>query len=255
MIFIHQGACLQTVLTFIPYTEFRWRLVFGQLFALDIQICGPNLILVRDGAYSVQLNGLLSELAPIPRLKVREENLSFHEICTFIFIFQEFLSRYADDRGLTFEFVHITDRFRDRDFFLPELQLPVSSVSNPASLAAATTTTITNPPSNRPSTASGNAPTPHLLHPVGTPASSLNPLTPASVGPSSQSQQQPNSPSQPMISPSPGFMGIGSPMMTNTVGSPMTNTAPTSQLPAASPMTAPTASPGNLYGKIRLKFI
>lgn len=225
MIFFNQGACVQTILTLIPYTEFRWRLVFGQIFALDIQICGPNLILVRDGAYSVQLNSFLPELAPIPRLK-------------------EFLSRYADDRGLTFEFVHITDRFRDRDFLLPELQLPVPSVSNSTSM---TTTAITNPPSNRPSTASGNAPTPHLLHPVGTPASSLNPLTPASVGPSSQSQQQANSPSQPMISPSPGFMSMGSPMMANTVGSPMTNTPAPAQLPVASPMTVPTASPGNLY--------
>lgn len=160
---------------------------------------------------------------------------------------KEFLSRYADDRGLTFEFVHITDRFRDRDFLLPELQLPVPSVLNSTSM---TTTAITNPPSNRPSTASGNAPTPHLLHPVGTPASSLNPLTPASVGPSSQSQQQANSPSQPMISPSPGFMSMGSPMMANTVGSPMTNTPAPAQLPVASPMTVPTASPGNLYGKI-----
>jgi len=41
------------------------------MFALDIQICGPNLILVRDGAYSVQLNNLLPELTPIPRLKVK----------------------------------------------------------------------------------------------------------------------------------------------------------------------------------------
>lgn len=41
------------------------------MFALDIQICGPNLILVRDGAYSVQLNSLLTELSPIPRLKVK----------------------------------------------------------------------------------------------------------------------------------------------------------------------------------------
>ncbi len=40
------------------------------MFALDIQICGPNLILVRDGAYSVLLNSLLTELSPIPRLKV-----------------------------------------------------------------------------------------------------------------------------------------------------------------------------------------
>ena len=65
-----QGACLQSILTFVPYTEFRWRLIFGQIFALDIQICGPNLILIRDGAYSVQLNSVLQDLSPIPRLKV-----------------------------------------------------------------------------------------------------------------------------------------------------------------------------------------
>jgi hypothetical protein len=59
------------VLTFVPYTEFRWRLIFGQIFAVDIQICGPNLILVRDGAYSVQLNSVLTELSPIPRFKVK----------------------------------------------------------------------------------------------------------------------------------------------------------------------------------------
>jgi hypothetical protein len=111
-----------------------------------------------------------------------------------------------------------------------------------------TTTTITNPPSNRPLT-SGNAPTPHLLHPVGTPASSLNPLTPVSVGPGSQSQQQANSPSQPMIAPSPGFMGMGSPMMMTAIGSPMTNTT-TAQLTAPSPMGIPTASPGNIYGQL-----
>ncbi|CAF4864428.1 unnamed protein product, partial [Rotaria magnacalcarata] len=78
--------------------------------------------------------------------------------------------------GLTFEFTHITDRLRDRDFILPELQLP--PVPFPISLSS-TTTTTTNPPSNR-ALASGNAATPHLLHPAGTPGSSLNPLTPAS---------------------------------------------------------------------------
>ncbi|CAF0807683.1 unnamed protein product [Adineta steineri] len=221
IIFINQGACIQSTFTFVPYTEVRWRLIFGQIFALDIQICGPNLILVRDGAYSVQLNSLLPELLPIPRLK-------------------DFLSRYADDRGLTFEFMHITDCFRDRDFLLPELQLP------PPPPPVSTTTITTNPPSNRPLT-SGNAPTPHLLHPVGTPASSLNPLTPASVGPSSQSQVQANSPSQSLIAPSPGgFMGISSPMMMTQIGSPMTNTN-TAQLTAPSPMGIPTQSPGNIY--------
>jgi len=45
--------------------------MFGQIFAVDIQICGPDLILVRDGSFSVQLNSSLPELAPIPRLKVR----------------------------------------------------------------------------------------------------------------------------------------------------------------------------------------
>ena len=65
-----QGACAQAILTLVPYTETRWRLIFGQFFALDIQICGPNLILVRDGAFSVQLNSSLPDLTPIPRLKV-----------------------------------------------------------------------------------------------------------------------------------------------------------------------------------------
>ncbi|CAF2875828.1 unnamed protein product [Rotaria sp. Silwood2] len=220
IVFVNQGSCTQPILTFVPYTEFRWRLIFGQMFALDIQICGPNLILIRDGAFSVQLNSVLPELSPIPRLK-------------------EFLSKYADDRGLTFEFTHITDRFRDRDFILPELQLPPPSFSM-------STTTITNPPSNRP-LISGNAQTPHLLHPVGTPGSSLNPLTPASVGPSSQSQQQANSPSQPIIAPSPGFMSTGSPLMMPTIGSPMTNNTPTTQLTAPSPMGITTQSPGTIY--------
>ncbi|CAF1028589.1 unnamed protein product [Rotaria sordida] len=222
IVFLNQGSCIQSILTLVPYTEFRWRLIFGQIFALDIQICGPNLILIRDGAYSVQLNSVLPELSPIPRLK-------------------EFLSKYADDRGLTFEFTHITDRFRDRDFILPELQLPPPSFS-----ISSSTTTITNPPSNRPLT-SGNAPTPHLLHPVGTPGSSLNPLTPASVGPSSQSQQQANSPSQPIIAPSPGFMSNGSPLMMPTIGSPMTNNTTTTQLTAPSPMGITTQSPGTIY--------
>ena len=65
-----KGACTQPVLTFVPYTETRWRLMFGQMFALDIQICGPDLILIRDGSFSVQLNNPLSEFTPIPRLKV-----------------------------------------------------------------------------------------------------------------------------------------------------------------------------------------
>ncbi|UJR25327.1 hypothetical protein I4U23_006678 [Adineta vaga] len=220
IVFTSQGGCIQSVLTFVPYTEVRWRLIFGQIFALDIQICGPNLILIRDGAYSVQLNHTLPDLSPIPRLK-------------------DFLSKYADDRGLTFEFTHITDRFRERDFLLPELQL------HPPPPPPTSTTIITNPPSNRPAT-SGNAPTPHLLHPVGTPVSSLNPLTPGSVGPSSQQQVQANSPSQPIIAPSPGFMGMGSPMMMPAIGSPMTNTTIT-QLPAPSPMGIPTQSPGNIY--------
>jgi hypothetical protein len=52
-----------------------------------------------------------------------------------------------------------------------------------------------------------------------------------------------------MIAPSPGFMGIGSPLMMTTMGSPMTNTSTTTQLTAPSPMGIPTASPGNIYGK------
>jgi hypothetical protein len=232
-------------LTLVPYTEFRWRLIFAQYFALDIQICGPNLILVRDGAYSVQLNSSLPDLTPIPRLKVRKLFLEKVKII-FSSFFKEFLSRYADDRGLTFEFTHITDHFRDRDFILPELQLP------PPPPPSTTTSTANHPLSNR-SLTSGNAPTPHLLHTAGTPASSINPLTPASVGPSSQSQQQANSPSQPLIAPSPGFMSMGSPMMITAMGSPMTNTT-TAQLTAPSPMGVPTASPGNIYGKFIFYF-
>ncbi|CAF0853162.1 unnamed protein product [Rotaria sp. Silwood1] len=112
IVFVNQGGCTQSILTFVPYTESRWRLIFGQIFALDIQICGPNLILVRDGSFSVQLNNSLSELALIPRLK-------------------EFLSVYANDRGLTFEFSDITNCFHEQDFILPEQQTsllpPISS--------------------------------------------------------------------------------------------------------------------------------
>jgi hypothetical protein len=43
-------------------------------------------------------------------------------------------------------------------------------------------------------------------------------------------------------------MGIGSPMMMTTMGSPMTNTT-TAQLTAQSPMGISTSSPGNIYGK------
>ncbi|CAF3629872.1 unnamed protein product [Rotaria socialis] len=101
-----RGGCAQSILTFIPYTESRWRLIFGQMFAVDIQICGPNLILVRDGSFSVQLNNSLVELAPIPRLK-------------------EFLSLYADDHGLTFEFSDITGCFHMQDFLSPIQQAPL----------------------------------------------------------------------------------------------------------------------------------
>jgi hypothetical protein len=52
-----------------------------------------------------------------------------------------------------------------------------------------------------------------------------------------------------MIAPSPGFMGIGSPLAMTTMGSPMTNASTTTQLTAPSPMGIPTASPGNIYGK------
>ena len=70
IVLVSQGACAQPLLTFVPYTESRWRLIFAQFFVLDIQICGPNLILVRDGAFSVQLNSGLPETNSIPRLKV-----------------------------------------------------------------------------------------------------------------------------------------------------------------------------------------
>ncbi|CAF3177384.1 unnamed protein product [Rotaria socialis] len=106
IIYVNHGGCAQSILTFIPYTESRWRLIFGQMFAVDIQICGPNLILVRDGSFSVQLNNSLVELAPIPRLK-------------------EFLSLYADDHGLTFEFSDITGCFHMQDFLSPIQQAPL----------------------------------------------------------------------------------------------------------------------------------
>ncbi|CAF1025919.1 unnamed protein product [Rotaria sordida] len=111
IVFVNHGSCAQAILALVPYTESRWRLIFGQIFTLDIQICGPNLILVRDGSFSVQLNSSLSEFAPIPRLK-------------------EFLSVYADDRGLTFEFSDITNCFHEQDFIFSEQQaslLPPSS--------------------------------------------------------------------------------------------------------------------------------
>ncbi|CAF0747923.1 unnamed protein product [Adineta ricciae] len=102
--YAHQGGCVQPLLTLIPYTESRWRLIFGQVFTLDIQICGPDLILVRDGSFSVQLNSSLSDLSPIPRLK-------------------EFLSSYADDHGLALEFSNITDGFHEKDLVSPDMQI------------------------------------------------------------------------------------------------------------------------------------
>ncbi|CAF2842556.1 unnamed protein product [Rotaria sp. Silwood2] len=124
-----RGGCAQSTLTLVPYTESRWRLIFGQIFALDIQICGPNLILVRDGSFSVQLNSSLSELTQIPRLK-------------------EFLSVYADDRGLTFEFSDITNCFHEQDFLFPEQQtplpLPISSQLTNQTLNTANNSTLEN---------------------------------------------------------------------------------------------------------------
>lgn len=217
VVFVNQGACAQPLLTFVPYTECRWRLIFAQVFALDIQICGPNLILVRDGAFSVQLNSGLNELYPIPRLK-------------------DFLVKYADDRGLTYEFTHITDRFRDRDFLLPELQLPPSSVSSAAT---------PNPTPFCRTLTTANTPTPHLLHPVGTPASTFNPMTPASVGPSSQAQQQVHSPSQSAVSPGSSML-VHSPM-TAITGSPMTGNTINTQLTGPSSVGIPMQSPGPAF--------
>ena len=145
---------------------------------------------------------------------------------------------------MTYEFTHINDRFRDRDFLLPELQLP--SEQSPIS------TVPTHPSTLNRALTTGNAPTPHLLHPIGTPASSMNPLTPASVGPGSQSQQQAPSPSpsQSLFSPNPNFIGTGSPITTTTA----TN-MPSSQLPAPSPMGTMTASPGDMCGTLRLNSV
>lgn len=111
IVFANQGGCPQTLLTFIPYTETRWRLMFAQTFSIDIQICGPNLILIRDGSFSVQLNQSLNELAAIPK-------------------FKEFLSKYADDRGLTFEFSDITEQFHIEDFLVSDL---LTSIPPPSS--------------------------------------------------------------------------------------------------------------------------
>jgi hypothetical protein len=93
----------------------------------------------------------------------------------------------------------------------------------------------------------GNAPTPHLLHPVGTPGSSFNPMTPASVGPSSQSQQPVNSPSQSAISP--GSNMIGNSPLTTITGSPMMSNTATAQLPGPSSVGMTIASPGNTFGR------
>jgi hypothetical protein len=46
----------------------------------------------------------------------------------FFCIVQEFLSTYADDRGLRFEFSDITDCFHEQDFLLPVLQIPLPSL-------------------------------------------------------------------------------------------------------------------------------
>lgn len=96
-------------------------MIFAQTFAIDIQICGPNLILVRDGSFSVQLNHSLNDLATIPRFKVAFcfcfflSNKWKIKICS-----KDFLSKYADDRGLTFEFSDIVNQFQIEDFLVPE---------------------------------------------------------------------------------------------------------------------------------------
>jgi hypothetical protein len=47
----------------------------------------------------------------------------------YFLFFQEFLSKYADDRGLTFEFSHITECFQDQEFLSPEnLTLPSTNL-------------------------------------------------------------------------------------------------------------------------------
>ncbi len=46
----------------------------------------------------------------------------------FFFIVQEFLSTYADDHGLRFEFSDITDCFHEQDFLLPVLQTSLPSL-------------------------------------------------------------------------------------------------------------------------------
>ena len=100
--------------------------------------------------------------------------------------------------------------------------------------------------------ATANTPTPHLLHPVGTPVSTFNPLTPASVGPSSQSQQQANSPLQSAISPGPNMLG-NSPL-TGITGSPMTNNTTNTQLTGPSSVGVPMQSPGTAFGKNHSRF-
>lgn len=153
-----------------------------------------------------------------------------------VLISKDFLSKFADDRGLTYEFTHITDRLRDRDFLLPELQLPVPNTAG-----------TSNAPSLVRSLPIGNAPTPQLLHPVGTPNPSFNSLTPGSTGPASQQQQPVNSPSQPIISPSPNMMG-NSPQMPVT-GSPMpAQNMPQMNGPGSVGM--PNPSPGMPFGSL-----
>ena len=65
-----QADLFQLTVAVVPYTERRWRLIFCQTFVLDIQISGPNLILIRDGSYDVHLEKSLPDLSPIPGLKV-----------------------------------------------------------------------------------------------------------------------------------------------------------------------------------------
>jgi len=88
---------LQMTMSLTPYTETRWRLIFAQIFAIDVQICGPNLIQIRDASSSIHSNLNIPELVVIPGLK-------------------EFLSNYVDEQGLALEFYQITQPWRDEDF-------------------------------------------------------------------------------------------------------------------------------------------
>lgn len=77
-------------------------------------------------------------------------------------------------------------------------------------------------------------------------------MTPASVGPSSQAQQQVHSPSQSAVSPGSSML-VHSPM-TAITGSPMTGNPTNTQLTGPSSVGVPMQSPGPAFGWCSLVF-